>query len=173
MAEIPEKWGKITKFPSRPDGEKLPKSCIYPGNFSHFRGMERGGESRKFSPLFGRFSPRRVPGCKDKNNLQHYQLETAGNVIRHVSLFCAKELTEFVLQTQRVLSSKTVLSKQDTACFLIRDRENKTFQPALSGHTPHFWYTSLFKVACAPRKAEKHLQFFPKFGETFLSELIW
>ena len=66
-AEIPEKWGKITKFPSpvRPpkmgkNCRKITKKCIF-GNFSvifaYFRGSDRGGEFCNFSPFSGDFHP--------------------------------------------------------------------------------------------------------------------
>ena len=70
-AEIREKWGKITKFPSplQPPkmGEKLPKNykkmyfrsifCNFWVIFPHFRGLDRGAEFCNFSPFFGDFRP--------------------------------------------------------------------------------------------------------------------
>ena len=66
-AEIPEKWGKLTKIPlpgpTPENGEKLQKdykNCIsgvslrlFWGNFPHFRGSDRGGE---FLVIFPHFS---------------------------------------------------------------------------------------------------------------------
>ena len=69
-AEIPEKWEKITKFPSpvqpRKWGkitEKLQKMyfrsifCNFSVIFPHFRGLDRGGESCNFFPFLGGFRP--------------------------------------------------------------------------------------------------------------------
>ena len=97
-AEIPEKWGKITKFPSPVQPPKMGKNyrkitkntpkidffCNFSVIFPHFRGLDRGGEFCNFS--------RGLPGlCKGKNNSQ-------GNILKLVSV-CSPMLTLQMLQT--------------------------------------------------------------------------
>ena len=85
-AEIPEKWGKLTKFPSPVRlpklgkiTEKKPKNVFleyffpfFGAIFPFFRGSGRGGAFCNFSPFFGDFRPGGFAGppSKGKNNSQ-------------------------------------------------------------------------------------------------------
>ena len=82
-AEHPEKWGKITKFPSPVRPPKLGKNYrtitklsfwsnlpLFSGNFPFFRGSERGGEFCNFSPFFADFRPGGFPGPLQPANLR-------------------------------------------------------------------------------------------------------
>ena len=90
-AEIPEKWGKLTKFTSPVRPPKMGKitenykNCIFGvilpffgGIFPtlKFGGSERGEEFSNFSPFFGDFPSGRLAGpCKGKTTRKARVLE--------------------------------------------------------------------------------------------------